>query len=151
MIVIEDSTGVQKVIFYHKSENEKPQALKSYKYVEGSYARVYGSIRIFKEEKAIVGNSITAITEHNDITNHWLKVFNAHCIRKQGLLNHNEIQAHAQGSSVAGQKPAHFNHEYLLNLMKQMKEQSASVFVNKTDLWASCQRKMTEPEFNGFI
>ena len=55
---IHDGTGCFKVIFYQKGENEVPTALKDFNYREGMYVRIIGTIRIFKEEKAIVGAKI---------------------------------------------------------------------------------------------
>lgn len=48
--------------------------------------KVYGNIRVFKEEKAIVGTHIKRITKFDELTNHFLSVYVSHCIRKKGLL-----------------------------------------------------------------
>ena len=45
------------------------------------YVKVYGTIRVFKEEKAIVGTHIKKIDKFDEVTNHLLQVFVAHCIR----------------------------------------------------------------------
>ena len=71
-IDINDSTGTNKVIFFMKGENEVPSALKDFNQRENIYVRVYGTIRIFKEERAIVGSAITEILKHDEITNHLL-------------------------------------------------------------------------------
>jgi DNA/RNA endonuclease YhcR with UshA esterase domain len=55
---IDDNTGTFKVIFYQKGENEVPIALKNFTYQENIYVKIYGTIRVFKEEKAIVGTHI---------------------------------------------------------------------------------------------
>ena len=36
------------------------------------YAKVYGSVRVFKDEKAIVGTHIKAVEKHDEVTNHFL-------------------------------------------------------------------------------
>lgn len=72
IIEIEDSTGHFKVIFYHKDEDQVPRAMKDYVYTKDSYVKVYGQIRSFKEELAIVGISIKEIKQHDEITNHFL-------------------------------------------------------------------------------
>ena len=87
---VNDNTDIFKIIFYQKGENEVPTALKDFNYKENMYVRIIGSIRIFKEEKAIVGNKIQEIVKHGEVTNHFLKVFTAHAIRKHGLLTENE-------------------------------------------------------------
>lgn len=55
---INDNTGTFYVIFYHKGENQLPTALRNFNYEQFCYCKVYGNIRIFKEEKAIVGAHI---------------------------------------------------------------------------------------------
>jgi hypothetical protein len=39
------------------------------------YAKVFGQIRVYKEEKAIVGTNIKAITKFDEVPNHFLQVF----------------------------------------------------------------------------
>ena len=56
------------------------------------YVRIYGSLRVFKNDKALVGSNIQAITNHNEVVNHFLKVFTAHCIRKHGNLNNQDLK-----------------------------------------------------------
>lgn len=92
---VDDGTQLFNIIFYQKGENEIPHALRSLDYVEGMYARVYGSLRIFKEDKALVGTNIQAITNHSEVTNHFLKVFTAHCMRKHGNLTNQELRGGA--------------------------------------------------------
>jgi hypothetical protein len=53
------------------------------------YVRVFGTIRVFKEEKAIVGTHIKKVEKHDEITNHLLQVFVAHQIRHKGVLTVN--------------------------------------------------------------
>jgi len=84
---INDNTGSFKVIFYQKGENEVPVALKNFNYEHLMYVKVYGTIRVFKEEKAIVGTHIKKIEKFDEVTNHLLQVYVAHCIRKKGVLS----------------------------------------------------------------
>ena len=71
------------------------------------YVKVYGTIRVFKEEKAIVGTHIKKIEKFDEVTNHLLQVFVAHCIRKKGVLSNSalmgqQVQAGLAGSGAAG-------------------------------------------------
>ncbi len=50
------------------------------------YVKVFGTIRVFKEEKAIVGTHISKIEKFDEVTNHLLQVFVSHNIRTQGTL-----------------------------------------------------------------
>jgi hypothetical protein len=53
--------------------------------------KIYGNIRVFKEEKAIVGTHIKPILKFDEITNHFLSVYVSHCIRKKGLLSTKDL------------------------------------------------------------
>ena len=68
------------------------------------YVKVYGTIRVFKEEKAIVGTHIKKIEKMDEVTNHLLQVFVAHCIRKKGVLTNRDLhqQQQAQGQRQSG-------------------------------------------------
>jgi hypothetical protein len=58
---INDNTGTFYVLFYHKGENQVPTALRNFNYDQFCYVKIYGTIRVFKEEKAIVGTHIKRI------------------------------------------------------------------------------------------
>ena len=66
-----------------------PTALKNYDFKPYEYAKIFGTIRVFKEEKAIVGTHIKKIEKFDEITNHLLQVFVAHQIRTKGTLTVN--------------------------------------------------------------
>ena len=55
------------------------------------YVKVFGTIRVFKEEKAIVGTHIKQIEKYDEVTNHLLQVFVSHSMRTQGTLHVNQI------------------------------------------------------------
>ena len=88
---INDNTGTFFVLFYHKGENQIPTALRNFQYDQFCYAKVYGNIRVFKEEKAIVGTHIKRIEKFDELTNHFLSTYVAHCIRKKGVLKPREL------------------------------------------------------------
>ena len=60
---------------------------------QNAYVKVYGTIRVFKDEKAIVGTHIKRVDKFDEVTNHLLQVFVAHCIRKKGVLSNRELGA----------------------------------------------------------
>lgn len=88
---INDHTGTFYVLFYHKGENQIPTALKNFEYQQFCYVKVYGNIRVFKEEKAIVGTHIKKIQKFDELTNHFLSTCVSHCIRKKGILKPREL------------------------------------------------------------
>ena len=63
------------------------------------YVKVYGTIRVFNKEKAIVGTHIKKIEKLDDVTNHLLQVFVAHAIRKKGVLTNRDLH----GAAVVSQ------------------------------------------------
>lgn len=62
---LNDNTCAFKVIFYKKGDSETPVALKDFNYKENIWVTVKGSVRVFKEETAIVGNQIFPIVQHD--------------------------------------------------------------------------------------
>ena len=89
LIDITDSTSTSQVIFYQKGEHEVPEQLKGLNLneLENTYVKVYCSIRVFKEKRAIVGSHIAEIKKHDDITNHLLSIFVASQMRIKGTLD----------------------------------------------------------------
>ena len=96
---INDNTGSFKIVFYQKEQNTTPTALKNFEYVYAlmllvhsllfshhMYVKVYGSVRVFKDEKALVGTHIKKVEKFDEITNHFLQVFVAHNLRTKGVL-----------------------------------------------------------------
>lgn len=66
------------------------------------YVKVYGTIRVFKEEKAIVGTHIKKIDKMDEVTNHLLQVFVAHCIRKKGVLSSSALMGQSNAANGVG-------------------------------------------------
>ena len=83
---INDNTGTSKIIFYQKDESQLPSALRNFEYKQFMYAKVFGTVRVYKEEKAIVGTHIRKVEKFEEVTNHFLQVFVAHQIRTKGVL-----------------------------------------------------------------
>jgi hypothetical protein len=138
MIFLEDSTGSTIVTFYQKGDHNIPPALREFEYREGEsqWVRVHGFIRVFNEQKNVVGINLQQITKMDDITNHFLKVFVAHNIRHKGVLDHKDLDAakpvKANPVSAAGQNQT----QTVLNLMKEICRNSR--FAHKNDLWTIC-------------
>ena len=89
MFEINDNTGTSKIIFYQKDQGQLPSALRNFEYSQFMYAKVFGTVRVYKEEKAIVGTHIRKIEKFEEVTNHYLQVFVAHEIRTKGVLTVN--------------------------------------------------------------
>lgn len=75
---VNDNTGSFKVIFYQKDANSLPTALKNFHYERFGYVKIFGNIRVYKEEKAIVGTHIRSLAKFDELTNHFLQTFVAH-------------------------------------------------------------------------
>lgn len=124
---INDNTSYTKVIFYQKGENEIPIALKNFNYQSGQYVRIYGSIRVFKEEKAIVGNTIREVIKHDEVTNHFLQCFVSSNIRHKGVLKNKDLNGQGQGNvkgapaaAVRGGAQGGDVSQVVLNFMKEI-------------------------------
>mmetsp|Transcript_42241 Transcript_42241/g.30933 ORF Transcript_42241/g.30933 Transcript_42241/m.30933 type:complete len:134 (+) Transcript_42241:76-477(+) len=72
ILEVNDNTSICKVIFYQKGEGQVPLALKNFNYNQFMYAKIYGTIRVFKDEKAVVGTHIKALDKFDEVTNHFL-------------------------------------------------------------------------------
>jgi replication factor A2 len=97
---INDNTGefnIFKVTFYNREENVLPKCIQNLDYEPDCYVKIFGSIRIFKENKAIVGTHITRITDFDELTNHFLQVFTGSCVRRKGLLKNQDLTEGASG------------------------------------------------------
>lgn len=69
---LNDNTGSFKVVFYMKGENEIPLPLKNFNTANLGWVKVYGTVRVFKNEKAIVGTHIKRMDKMDEVTNHML-------------------------------------------------------------------------------
>jgi hypothetical protein len=95
VIELSDSTSFGSVTFFHKGDHSVPAALKDFEYKEDQqqWVRVYAFIRVYNDNKNIVGVKLEEIKNQNDVTNHFLKIFVAHNLRKKGVLNNEKLQA----------------------------------------------------------
>ena len=59
------------------------------------YVKVYGTIRVFKDDKVIVGTHIKRVDRFDEVTNHLLQVFVAQQMRKKGVLTSSELKPSA--------------------------------------------------------
>jgi hypothetical protein len=99
------------------------------------YVKVYGTIRVFKEEKAIVGTHIKRVDKFDEVTNHLLQVFVAHCIRKKGVLSNRDLGAQQQtrGSSATLMQAAQLGGDQkqtVLAVMKELTKQNRYIHAN---------------------
>ena len=133
------------------------------------YVKVYGTIRVFKEEKAIVGTHIKKIDKFDEVTNHLLQVFVAHCIRKKGVLSNSALmgqQAQASGAGGASRMggaaagsgaPSSSRFEphsgdskqLILEVMKQISQ--TNKFIHKSDVWNLVQERVSSTEFDAAL
>jgi hypothetical protein len=113
---------------------------------------VYGSVRIFKEEKGIVGTKIEEVKDHNEVTNHFLQIFVSSQSRMKGTLSNDQLknQSHLKGGNMVKLQNKQSSEEYtqtVLDLITEMNRAHNQNFCHKTDLWTVCQNKMTYDEF----
>lgn len=83
---INDGSATLKVIFYQKDQGQLPTALRNLAYERFMYAKIFGTVRVYKEDKAIVGTHIRKVQKFEEVTNHLLQTFVAFQIREKGVL-----------------------------------------------------------------
>jgi hypothetical protein len=134
------------------------------------YVKVYGTIRVFNNEKAIVGTHIKKIDKMDDVTNHLLQVFVAHAIRKKGVLTNRDLHGAAvvagqgvrgSGASVfggAGQIGSAFGSSMASSsdakslVLAVMKEISKSnKFIHKSDIFSHLQHQINKKDFDNAL
>ena len=67
------------------------------------YVKIFGNFRIFKEERCVVGTDIKSVVKHQEVTNHFLKVFVQREIRVKGVLTREELEGQTN-NKVAGRE-----------------------------------------------
>lgn len=123
------------------------------------YVKVYGTIRVFNKEKAIVGTHIKRLDKLDDVTNHLLQVFVAHCIRKKGVLTNRDLSGAHQVSE--GTRPATMGgpsrlggglpmsssdpKTLVLSVMKEINK--TSKFIPKSDVYSHLQQQISREVF----
>lgn len=124
------------------------------------YVKVYGTIRVFKEEKAIVGTHIKPIEKFDEVTNHLLQVFVAHSIRKKGVLSSAALMgqqgvvsqqrggAAVDNNGSSAMRPNQFggnahsgdSKQVILEVMKEIAK--TNKFIHKSDIWNVVQQRL---------
>ena len=94
ILTLTDSTGFLHVNFYHK-DNNTPQPLVNFENKgDGSqWVQITGFIRVFGNEKSVIGINLKEITKMNLVTNHLLKCFVSNQMRHKGVLNVDDLEA----------------------------------------------------------
>lgn len=128
------------------------------------YVKVYGTIRVFNKEKAIVGTHIKRIDKLDDVTNHLLQVFVAHAIRKKGVLTNRDLHGAAvvQGSgarttgtvmssgatglSLGAGMGSTDPKTLVLSMMKEISKQNK--FIHKDDIFNMLQQQISKKDFD---
>ena len=145
---INDNTATFKVIFYQKDASQPPTALKEFGYKQFSYVKIFGNIRVYKEEKAIVGINIRRLENFDELSNHLLATFVSHQMRSKGVLTSQELSS--SQSNVAKSSngaPSQLNlgvgkgggnieslMKTIINIMREM--MTRNKLVHKRDIYA---------------
>ena len=136
ILEVNDTTGATKVVFYMKGEGETPHALKDFNQRENIYVKIYGTVRIFKEERAVVGSHVEEVVKHDEITNHLLQAFVAQSMRTKGALATADIKAGAARGAKGPAKAAGDYSQIIMDMMREVTKDSR--FADRSDLWTIC-------------
>ena len=139
---------MNKVIFYQKDGSQVPAPLKDFEQVENVYVRIYGEIRVFKDERAIVGHFVKKVEKMDEMTNHLLQVFVASNIRTKGVLAKEQMDN--KGAKPAAPRGGGKDVQAtVLDLMKEVTKNNR--FAHRNDLWTICQNQMSHQDFKNSL
>lgn len=142
---INDNSGTIKVTFYHRSENNPPKCLQELDYEENCYVKIFGNLRCFKDVRAVVGMTITKIKDYDELTNHWLQVFIAEAVRKNGVLSSSEA-AHGSSSGPLSEEEVRRLVKEVFDKFKIHKSQC-----RRAEVYAELKKKISERELDDAI
>lgn len=138
---VNDNTGVFRVTFYNREENVLSKSLQNLDYEQDCYVKIFGSIRIFKDNRAIVGTHISRITDFDELTNHFLQVFMGSCVRRRGVLKN-------AGATEGGEGRAKSEDEIKDVIMKAFTRITKDKpKAGKDEIFTAVKASMTFPEF----
>ena len=89
-VIVNDSTSTIEITVLYKDYDSQPFWSKIIK--EGSYYKIYGEAKNFKDKKSILARNAAVIIDFNEVTNHFLNVFLNKSIRDKGVLSPMELK-----------------------------------------------------------
>lgn len=146
---INDNTGCFRITFYNREENVLPNCLKQLEYKEECYVKIFGNVRKFQTSKSMVGAHIKNIKEHDEVTNHFLQVFTASAVRRNGILKDFEV------SEERKEDYSSMTDEQRFEMFKKQIQQAFDQFIDRTnrkdvsydELFKEVSSKLSRPEF----
>ena len=138
---VNDNTGVFRVTFYNREENVLSKSLQNLDYEQDCYVKIFGSIRIFKDNRAIVGTHITRITDFDELTNHFLQVFLGSCVRRKGVLKTSDVTEGGEGKPKSEEEIK----EVIKNAFNRITKDKPKA--SKDEIFTAVKASVTYPEF----
>mmetsp|Transcript_27458 Transcript_27458/g.24335 ORF Transcript_27458/g.24335 Transcript_27458/m.24335 type:complete len:267 (-) Transcript_27458:51-851(-) len=152
--MINDNTGSIKITFYNREENMLPKYLQNFEYQENSYVKVFGTIRVFKDVKQVVGVHLSKIEDFDIITNHYLQVFVGSCVRSQGILGSQDLIEKEGETTTKGElseeQKVTLVKETSTKLVEEAKSKGAEN-VSRDSIFACVKSKINFPEFEKIV
>ena len=149
-LILDDTTESIRAIFYQKEQDTDPRAFKDYSYESGSYVKVYGTYRLFKDEVVIVGHHIQKLADHNEITNHLLRAFTSQQARTKGPLAVEQL-----GASKPAQRENSMNEsqieEIVLSEIKKLVNRESLEFVDVRNVFPLVRRQLKQDQFDACV
>jgi RPA family protein len=146
--MINDNTGCMKVNIYNKEENVLPEYMNQFEkvFTNECYVKIFGSIRMFKENKAIVGTHLHVIEDYDEITNHLLQVFIASCVRRKGILAGQDLTDKPTEGQAVTMNEAQIKQAIIDTLQELAQNTSKSEF-SKEEIHRKLKSKVAFPVF----
>ena len=113
-----------------------------------TYVKVFGTYRLFKDEVVIVGHFIEQVKDHNEVTNHMLRVFAGQQSRAKGPIPVEELSTvKPRGSAVSESKIE----ETVLEAIKKLISTEGLQFVDMRNVFPRCRSSMTQDQFDSAV
>ena len=123
-IMVNDSTSTIEVTVLYKDYDSQPYWSKRIK--EGSYYKIYGEAKNFKDKKSILATNASAIYDFNELTNHFLNVFLNKWIREKGVLSPLELKEGKKIAKKPNDESSKDTNENSMNLSESIKDTKPS-------------------------
>lgn len=152
--ILNDNTGTIKCTFYNRDENVLPKYLQSFDYEEDCYVKLFGTIRMFKDVKQVVGAHLSKIEDYDVVTNHFLQVFVGSCVRQKGILGSQDfVKGEAAGAKgeLTEEDKIKLVKDTASRLVEDSKSNNTGDNVTKNAIFKHLNSKLTFPEFEKVI
>ncbi|KAJ3450317.1 replication protein a-related [Anaeramoeba flamelloides] len=148
---ITDGTGSIGVKYFLNSLGQENKEKQLQKLQIGKYVRILGTMKTLHKERKVYIRNITPITDHNEITHHFLNVIKVHFHNLSQQQQQQQQQQQEQQQSYQQQNP-YFSRENNMNqnnmFIKQQQDQQQQFYQNQQSQTGTNQNFQTQQSQN---